>query len=149
MHMRQVLIPVLMVGGVALASPAFAEDMQGQSPQTQDQQSARMQDQSAAPIRSGKPMRHRHAAGGGNPRSTIQTSEMDVAPGGGTYSAADVAAEDPDRLSHPVVGEAKAPSNVAKGSLAQVESQERGMTANLNAQQLNGGPMTAAVPSNE
>jgi hypothetical protein len=72
---------------------------------------------------------------------------MDVAPGGGTYTRADVAAEPRDRMSHPVPGERRAPSNIAKGSLAQVDQAESADTARLNQQQLNG--QTASLPSNE
>jgi hypothetical protein len=72
---------------------------------------------------------------------------MDVAPGGGTYSRADVAVEPGDRMSHPVVGERRAPSNIAQGSLAQVDAAENADTARLNQQQLNG--QTASLPSSE
>lgn len=63
---------------------------------------------------------------------------MDVAPGGGTYSRGDVAIEAADRMSHPVVGERRAPSNVAQGSLAHVDQAENADTARLNQQQLGG-----------
>ena len=72
---------------------------------------------------------------------------MDVAPGGGVYSRSDVAQEDSDRMSHPVVGEAKAPSAVAKGSEADIEQNERAMTENLNRRQLNGSDQTATAPN--
>ncbi len=72
---------------------------------------------------------------------------MDVAPGGGAYSRADVAAEPGDRMSHPVVGERRAPSGVAQGSLAHVDAVEDAETARLNQQQLNG--QTAQLPNNE
>ncbi len=72
---------------------------------------------------------------------------MDVAPGGGAYSRSDVAAEPSDRMSHPVVGERRAPSDFARGSLADVDQAEEGETARLNLQQLNG--QTATLPNNE
>ena len=70
---------------------------------------------------------------------------MDVAPGGGVYTRSDVASEPRDRMSHPIVGERRAPSNVAQGSLAQVDSAENAETARLNEQQLNGE--TAQLPN--
>lgn len=72
---------------------------------------------------------------------------MDVAPGGGTYSRSDVAAEPSDRMSHPVVGERRAPSDFGRGSLADVDQAEAAETARLNLQQLNG--QTATLPNNE
>jgi hypothetical protein len=72
---------------------------------------------------------------------------MDVAPGGGTYHRGDVAAEPADRMSHPVVGERRAPSDVARGSLADVDQAEDAETARLNLQQLNGE--TATLPNGE
>jgi hypothetical protein len=72
---------------------------------------------------------------------------MDVAPGGGVYTRADAAAEPADRMSHPIPGERRAPSNVAQGSLAQVDAAENAETARLNEQQLNG--QTAQLPSNQ
>lgn len=72
---------------------------------------------------------------------------MDVAPGGGTYTRADVSSEDPDRMSHPVVGERRAPSGIAQGSLADIDQAENDATAKLNQQQLNGE--TASLPNNE
>lgn len=72
---------------------------------------------------------------------------MDVAPGGGSYTRADVSAEPADRMSHPTVGERRAPSNVAQGSLAQVDAAENAETARLNEQQLNG--QTAQLPPSE
>jgi hypothetical protein len=73
---------------------------------------------------------------------------MDVAPGGGVYSRPDVSQEDPDRMSHPVVGEAKAPSAIAKGSEGDIEQRERAMTENLNQRQLRGTrEQTADAPS--
>ncbi len=72
---------------------------------------------------------------------------MDVAPGGGSYTRADVAAEPADRMSHPMPGERRAPSNVAKGSLAQVDAAENAETARLNDQQLDG--QTAQLPPSE
>jgi hypothetical protein len=75
---------------------------------------------------------------------------MDVAPGGGTYSRQDVANESRDRMSHPVAGERRAPSNVARGPLGHVDEVESGMTAKLNQQQLNGGSdMQATLPNDE
>jgi hypothetical protein len=68
-----------------------------------------------------------------------KASDMDVAPGGGAYTRQDVSVEPADRMSHPVVGEARAPSAVAKGSLAQVDQTEDAITARLNDQQLQGG----------
>jgi hypothetical protein len=68
-----------------------------------------------------------------------KASDMDVAPGGGAYTRQDVSVEPSDRMSHPVVGEARAPSSVAKGSLSQVDQVEDSMTARLNEQQLQGG----------
>jgi hypothetical protein len=72
---------------------------------------------------------------------------MDVAPGGGAYSGSDVAAEPSDRMSHPVVGERRAPSDFARGSLADVDQAEEAETARLNLQELNG--QTATLPNNE
>jgi hypothetical protein len=72
---------------------------------------------------------------------------MDVAPGGGVYSKADVASEPADRMSHPAAGEARAPSQVAKGSLADVDQAEDEITSRLNQEQLNGTQQTAAVPN--
>lgn len=72
---------------------------------------------------------------------------MDVAPGGGVYTRADAAAEPADRMSHPVPGERRAPSNIAQGSLAQIDAAEDAETAHLNEQQLNG--QTAQLPNNE
>jgi hypothetical protein len=77
------------------------------------------------------------------------TFGMDVAPGGGSYSRQDVANEAPDRMSHPVPGEQRAPSNIAKGSLADVDAAENAETARLNGQQLNGGGQTASLPASE
>ncbi|HEY5210947.1 MAG TPA: hypothetical protein VIJ42_16030 [Stellaceae bacterium] len=75
---------------------------------------------------------------------------MDAAPGGGTYTRQDAASEAPDRMSHPVPGERRAPSNVARGPLGHVDRVERDMTANLNRQQLNGGgDMQATLPNDE
>jgi len=48
-----------------------------------------------------------------------------------------------------VAGERRAPSNVAKGSLADIDQAENAETARLNAQQLNGGGQTANLPNNE
>ena len=93
-------------------------------------------------------MRHHRAAR--NNDDTYHADAMDVAPGGGVYSRADVSQEDRDRMSHPVVGEAKAPSDVATGSLAQVEQQtEREMTAKLNAEQTGGMPQQTAQSPNQ
>lgn len=72
---------------------------------------------------------------------------MDVAPGGGTYSGSDVASEPADRMSHPVVGERRAPSEFTRGSLADVDQAEDAETARLNLQQLNG--QTATLPDNQ
>jgi hypothetical protein len=72
---------------------------------------------------------------------------MDVAPGGGVYTHQDVSSEEMDRMSHPVVGERRAPSNVSSGSLSQIDQTEDSMTAKLNQDQLNGtGEMTATLP---
>ncbi|MGH6981909.1 MAG: hypothetical protein ACREFC_11945 [Stellaceae bacterium] len=114
MKAKYILSSLILVSGIALAAPAFAQ-----------------QDRSY-----GDGMR----AG---------SLGMDVAPGGGTYTRADVAAEDPMRMSHPVVGERRAPSNVAKGSLAEIDQAENSETARLNAQQLNGGGQTAALPNDQ
>ena len=72
---------------------------------------------------------------------------MDVAPGGGTYSRADVAAEPGDRMSHPVAGERRAPSNIVNGPLAHVDAIENAETARLNRQQLTN--QTAQLPPGE
>jgi hypothetical protein len=64
-----------------------------------------------------------------------KASDMDVASGGGVYSRQDVAQEDAGRMSHPVVGEARAPSETAKGSEAEIERAERAETSKLNVQQ--------------
>jgi len=72
---------------------------------------------------------------------------MDVAPGGGTYGRGDVAAEPADRMSHPVAGERRAPSEFAHGSLADVDQAEDAETARLNLQQLSG--QTATLPNDE
>ena len=61
---------------------------------------------------------------------------MDVAPGGGVYRSPDVAVEAPGRMSHPVAGERRAPSQVAQGSLAHVDAVENAETARLNQSQL-------------
>jgi hypothetical protein len=70
---------------------------------------------------------------------------MDVAPGGGVYTKQDVSSEEPGRMSQPVVGEQRAPSAAAKGSLEHVDGIEDSITSRLNEQQLNGG-QTAAAP---
>ncbi len=64
-----------------------------------------------------------------------KASDMDVAPGGGVYSRQDAAQEDANRMSHPVVGEARAPSDIANGSEADIEKTERAETVKLNQQQ--------------
>jgi hypothetical protein len=69
-------------------------------------------------------------------RSPAGSYGMDVAPGGGIYTRQDVANEAPSRMSHPIVGERRAPSNIAKGSLAQIDQAEDAETAQLNQQQL-------------
>jgi hypothetical protein len=61
---------------------------------------------------------------------------MDVAPGGGYYTRYDVANESPRRMSHPVVGEPRAPSAVARGPHTFVNRFEMGMTAALNLREL-------------
>jgi hypothetical protein len=73
----------------------------------------------------------------------------DVAPGGGVYTRRDVAEEAPGRMSHPGAGSPRAPSDVAKGSLARVDQAENAETARLNEQQLNGNGQTATLPNNE
>lgn len=72
---------------------------------------------------------------------------MDVAPGGGVYTRQDVANEAPDRMSHPVVGERRAPGDVAKGSLANIDEAENAITARLNQEQFQGNHETASLPS--
>ena len=113
-----------------------------------DQDQAQNEDEGQT---TGRHMGHRHAAreGRGYGQGMRPGSlGMDVAPGGGTYTRRDVASEEPGRMSHPVAGERRAPSNVAKGSLANVDRIENDMTARLNQQQLNGnGEMTATLPS--
>jgi hypothetical protein len=114
MKAKLVLTSLAIVGGMAMAAPAFAQDRD---------------------------------YGGGTRAGSLG---MDVAPGGGTYSRQDVANESPGRMSHPVVGEKRAPSNIAKGPLAQVDAAENAETARLNRQQINGnGQQTATLPSNE
>ena len=50
-------------------------------------------------------------------------------------------------MSHPVVGERRAPSNISSGSLSQVDQTEESMTSKLNQEQINGsGEMTATLP---
>jgi hypothetical protein len=61
---------------------------------------------------------------------------LDVAPGGGFYTARDVANESPRRMSHPFVGEPRAPSFVARGSHRHVSRVEMIITARLNLHQL-------------
>jgi hypothetical protein len=115
MKAKYVLSSLVLVSGMALAAPSFAQ-------------------------------MHDRSYGDGMRAGSLG---MDVAPGGGTYSRSDVAAEDPMRMSHPVAGERRAPSNVAKGSLADIDQAENAETARLNAQQLNGGGQTANLPNNE
>jgi len=62
---------------------------------------------------------------------------LDVAPGGGRYTAREAASASPRRMSHPFAGEPRAPSAVARGPFLQVERVERRMTASLNLRQLN------------
>ena len=110
MRANIVMSALVVVGGIALAVPGFAQ---------QD----------------------RNYPNGARPGSY----GMDVAPGGGAYTRADVAAEPGDRMSHPMVGERRAPSTVSQGSLAQVDAAENAETARLNEQQLNG--QTAQLPN--
>jgi len=164
MTIKTLLGTTSLIAVLALASPSFAQgnnasdvkqapsasstDMNQPAPSGQDQGAMNggsgSNTQAAAPDMQSPKHPRRHIA-----RSNASDG-MDVAPGGGVYSRADVRTEDPDRMSHPVVGEAKAPSNAAQGDLAQVEQTEREQTANLNAQQLDGmPPQSASAPSNE
>lgn len=111
MNAKYVLGSLILVSGIALAAPGFAQD---------------------------------RSYGEGVPAGAYG---MDVAPGGGVYTRSDAAAEPADRMSHPVPGERRAPSGVARGSLAQVDAAEDAETARLNQQQLNG--QTAQLPNNE
>ncbi|HXE17697.1 MAG TPA: hypothetical protein VN632_10740 [Stellaceae bacterium] len=113
MKAKYILSSLVLVSGIALAAPGFAQD---------------------------------RGYGDGMKAGSLG---MDVAPGGGTYTRADVSAEDPGRMSHPVVGERRAPSNFAQGSLQEVDEAERSETAKLNMQQLQGGGETAQLPNNE
>lgn len=61
---------------------------------------------------------------------------LDVAPGGGFYTARDVLNESPRRMSHPYVGEPAAPSIVARGPHRHINRVEMRMTARLNLHQL-------------
>ncbi|MGH6990233.1 MAG: hypothetical protein ACREFD_16570 [Stellaceae bacterium] len=63
---------------------------------------------------------------------------LDVAPGGGHYTARSVAMASPLRMSHPFVGEPRAPSAVARGPASRVNNVERRMTRRLNLEQLYG-----------
>jgi hypothetical protein len=66
----------------------------------------------------------------------VLAKSLDVAPGGGFYTARDVANESPRRMSHPFVGEPRAPSFVARGPHTYINRYEMGMTAWLNLHQL-------------
>lgn len=57
---------------------------------------------------------------------------LDVAPGGGFYTARDVLNELPRRMSHPHVGEPCAPSIVARRPHRYINRVEMVMTAKLN-----------------
>lgn len=184
MKAKYLMTSLVIVGGVALAVPTFAQTqnqmnsgqgqanaMQGEAQnsmpnttsdqnrpdqaqlrggQTIDQgQSAQNEDQGQS---TGRRIRHRaHAASRGRSYGEglrAGSLGMDVAPGGGVYSRYDVASEEAGRMSHPVAGERRAPSNIAQGSLSHVDQVEDAMTARLNQQQLNGnGEMTATLPN--
>jgi hypothetical protein len=95
-------------------------------------------------------MRHEQRYGEGNGPGTMGARYgTDVARGGGVYTRQDVASEAPGRMSHPGVGSPRAPSQVAKGSLAHVNQVENADTARLNQQQLRGNGETASLPNNE
>lgn len=61
---------------------------------------------------------------------------LDVAPGGGFYTARDVAHASPRRMSHPYVGEPFAPSFVVRGSHHHINHVEMVITAKLNLAQV-------------
>jgi hypothetical protein len=178
MKANQLLTSLAIVGGVALAMPAFAQQNQPNPGQNQAQDSSQMpaadssqttdqaqsqngrqdidqnqaqnQDQTQAPSNDRHLRRSHSADRGRNYGDGLRAGSlgMDVAPGGGTYTRRDVASEQSGRMSHPVVGERRAPSSVAQGSLAHVDEVESSMTAKLNQQQLNGqGEMTATLPN--
>jgi hypothetical protein len=165
MNTKFVLSALVMAGGIALTAPGFAqtqdESNAPQMPAANSDQSRNMsQDQAQGEDQGQKPVRRmRHHAGRQHQHLNTATGRaydngvpagaygMDVAPGGGTYSQADVSSEEPDRMSHPVVGERRAPSNMAQGSLADVDQAENDATAKLNQQQMNGE--TASLPNNE
>lgn len=186
MKAKYLMTSLVIVGGMALAVPTFAQTQdqmnsgQGQMNATQGQaqnsvpdttSDQSQSDQAQTPLRggqtidqgqaaqnedqtppTGRRIRHRaHAASDGRSYGEglrAGSLGMDVAPGGGIYSRRDVASEEAGRMSHPVAGERRAPSNVAQGSLGHVDEVEDAMTARLNQQQLNGnGEMTATLPN--
>ena len=130
MQAKYFLGSLALVSAVALAAPSFAQQSEQQYGQPHRSMHRSVGDQRSYP--------------NGAPAGSYG---MDVAPGGGTYTRADVSAEPRDRMSHPIVGERRAPSNVAHGSLAQIDAAENAQTARLNEDQLNG--QTAQLPSNQ
>ncbi|HEX4111557.1 MAG TPA: hypothetical protein VH020_03400 [Stellaceae bacterium] len=183
MKTKYLMTSLAIVGGVALAVPAFAQTQDQMNPGQTQTNAGQGQAQNSAPVpaansdrdqaqsqtlrgdqnldqsqaqnedqdqTTGRPTRHSHAANRGrNYGEGMRAGSlgMDVAPGGGAYNHRDVASEESGRMSHPVVGERRAPSNVAQGSLSHVDQVEDSMTAKLNQQQLNGnGEMTATLP---